>query len=130
MGDTQIAADILDGVEDAIATVGWTLTVEGYTLGALNPTNPGIGRSKVATQLIFQGFVYDYDDKDIDGTNVLVGDRAALLSIKGFTASQLALISTDATLLDSSDSKRYKIINKNITKVAGVPVVAELQLRS
>ena len=127
MGDVSIATDILSGVIDAMDAVGWELTVSGYTEGPLDPLNPGAGRPKTEVNFPLQGFIYEYDDEHIDGTNVLAGDRQSVLSIDGLTDAELKMIAPGSYLIDGTD--KYAILKPRLTKVSGVPVVAEAQLR-
>lgn len=128
MGDTSLSADILDGVVEAMDAVGWTLSVKYFEEGALDINNPGAGRPKTEVTFDLEGFVYDIEDKSIDGTNIKAGDRKGVLSIKDLTEAQRKKIAFGSYLVDGA--VQYHIKSAKFTAVAGVPVVVEVLLRN
>lgn len=124
MGDTSIATDILNAVEETMRDdVGKTLTLRHFTEGSLTPGNPGAGRPQTPVNETCFGIISNFEEKRIDGTVVLKGDMEGVVSLTGLTvepAPGMKLI--DGTI-------QYEVIYANLPEVAGVKVVAILHLR-
>lgn len=127
MGDTSVAQDLIDGVKDALEVVGDTSTVRIFTEGALDPLDPGAGRPRTPEDLSIEAFLYDFEDEYIDGTNVLKGDRKAILDVSTLTSIQISGIEQGTTLIDGADS--YAIVGTEDIEVAGVVVTMILHVR-
>jgi len=124
MGDVTIANDILDALSEAFQLdVGKALTLREVSLGSLNPINPGAGRTPTNIDHSAYGIISSYDSKRIDGTLVLKGDMEGILSLK-----ELSVVpEVGMRVIDGAVD--YEIIRAEIPEVAGVGVVAILQLR-
>lgn len=127
MGDTTIAQDLIDGVADAMATVGDTKTIRIVTEGSLNPSDPGAGKPRTPEDLSVEAFLYDFEDEYVDGTTVLKGDRKAIIDLSQLTSVQIAGIKQGHELIDGSES--YKIVAKNPIEVSGLTVTIILHIR-
>ena len=127
MGDTTIAADILEGVADALADVGTTRTLRIITAGSLNPSNPGAGPSQSTSDVSVEAIITDYEEKYIDGTTVLDGDKQAVIDLSTLSSVQIDGIRPGNFLVDGSII--YNIMRPKKYEVAGVPVAVVVQMR-
>lgn len=127
MGDTSIAQDIIDGVADALGDLGDTRTVRILTEGALTPGDPGAGKPRTPEDVSVEALLYDYEDRYVDETVILRGDRRAILSIGPLSVAQIDGIKQGSKLIDGADV--YTVVNKGEIEVAGLTVTMILQIR-
>jgi len=79
----DIAKEVASGISAAGGVLDVTFT--NYTRGTRSATQPTAGISTSATTFTAKGFVDDYTDRQIDGTQIQRGDRR--VSILGGTIS-------------------------------------------
>jgi hypothetical protein len=85
--------------------------------------NPATGTASVltASQACFAA-VFDIEQKMVDGTNVLAGDKTAYVSASGVTEPKEGSVLT-------WQGKDYRIVKHKTLAPAGVAVLFELQVR-
>jgi hypothetical protein len=127
MGDISIAQDLLSGVTDALADVGATRTVRITTFGALTPGDPGAGGTPTDEDVSVEALLYDYEDKYINNTSILKGDRKAILSIEPLSGAQIAAIKQGVKVIDGTDI--YTVVTASPIEVAGTLVTIILHIR-
>lgn len=124
MGDTGIATDILEAIEEAMDIVGHSMTLKSVAGSVLiDAAQPSLGKTKVTTNYPVTGEMIDFQEEEIDGINVQIGDRKAIISINGLAVT----ITTRDLLVDGSET--WKIIRVGTPTFAGVNVTQILHLR-
>jgi hypothetical protein len=127
MGDISIANDLLSGVTDALADLGSTRTVRITTFGALTPGAPGAGGTPTDEDISVEALLYDFEDKYINNTSILKGDRKAILSIEPLSVAQVNAIKQGVKLIDGTDV--YTVVKASPIEVAGTSVTIILHIR-
>jgi hypothetical protein len=127
MGDTSIAQDIISGVADALGDVGDTRTLRIVTPGTIDPSNPGAGATPTNADVPVEAIIVDYEERYIDGTLVLAGDKQAVIDLSALSSAQIAGIKPGNFLIDGSVI--YKILRPKKYEVAGIPVAVVVQMR-
>lgn len=125
MADITIPPDILAGVAEALEEVGKTMTLRKYSRGALNPSDPTAGKPLTPSDTTGKVFLFDYSDRDIDGTTVLKGDRIALFDLSGFDPTQ----PEKGDEIIEASTTTWKIVDIDYTEVQGTRVVGLAQVR-
>lgn len=105
-----------------ITRFGKAWTVRRYTKGTYDPSN-NTRTTSATTDYTVQGMLSDYQQREIDGTNILKGDKLLLVA-----ASGLAITPTITDLLVEG-STLYKIVNIEQIKPASTVLYYKLQLR-
>lgn len=127
MGDITIPADITEGVAEIMEEVGWTIIFRRVEYGPIDPDNPGAAPIETVIDKSFEGFIYDYEDRFINGTSVLQGDRLIIISIDGFTQTEIDAVEPPNYIVDSGDV--YGIIESRKIDVSGITSVIIAQIR-
>jgi hypothetical protein len=127
MGDISIANDLLSGVTDALADLGSTRTVRITTFGALTLGAPGAGGTPTDEDISVEALLYDFEDKYINNTSILKGDRKAILSIEPLSVAQVNAIKQGVKLIDGTDV--YTVVKASPIEVAGTSVTIILHIR-
>lgn len=84
MGDTSIATDLQEGIEDLVVELGKTGTIRHHpTSIPVDPNKDWLGTSDTPVDTSVEVLILDYSTREIDGTNVQAGDKKALVSLKG-----------------------------------------------
>jgi hypothetical protein len=128
MGSPTTAQDFLDAVEDVLDDLGDTRVVRITTYGVIDPADPGAGPSVSTTDYNVDAVLYDYQDRQIDGTAIQQGDRQAVLAVDSLSSAVIAAILPGAKLVDGSTV--YSIVRASPVEVAGETVTIFLQIRS
>lgn len=103
-----------------LAKFGAPATLKSQTPGAYNP---GTGTAPVTTfSQSCTACVFDVDQKLIDGTNVLAGDKTAYVGVVNVAAPVPGHVLT-------WQSKDYRAVKVNVLAPAGTPVLYELLVR-
>lgn len=130
MGDPGIATDLKDGIEDLVAELGQTVTIrrnEGTAF--VDPSQKWQGTVESLQDYSAEVLILDYRAQDVDGTAIQKGDKRALIDMKS-----LAITPDDDCLFFEAypvpaNTGPWHIVKVQLTEIAGVTVVAELQLR-
>lgn len=88
MGNILFGVDIASIVDGAISPGLLPATLHSITPGTRTPGDPTAGTNPTTTDHAGRGIIDDYDEKEIDGDVIRVGDRKILLignSIAGLT---------------------------------------------
>lgn len=120
---TALAEDFTEAIDDLITEVGGAAVIRSYTLGPLDPLNPGSGKPRTPVNTDVTAAVYDYEEGRIDGTVVQKGDKEAIVSMKDET------IDIDTEMLFIQDSIEWMIIETSKPKINGTIVTVILQVR-
>jgi len=124
MGDTTIASDIKSAIQDVADDIGKQITVRRITKGALvNATKPSLGYSETVSNHNGDCIVFDYESELIDGTIIKEGDRGIVISLDDFSI----IPTTKDFIIDGTE--QWKIVDVNLTEIAGVDCVCTLQTR-
>lgn len=113
-------ASLATTADNIIGTFGIPVTVLSKGIATYN-VDTGTVVTTDTTQTA-NGVITNYDTKDIDGSQVLRGDKRLLLSPIGITS-----IKPDAKVTIAGIS--YNVITVNETNPAGVALVYDLQIR-
>ncbi len=79
MGNILFGVDIAGLIADNIGPAVLDVTITKKTDAARDPANPTKGRPATPATYPCKGFWEDFAPTDIDGTNILLNDRKALL---------------------------------------------------
>ena len=124
MADLTIAQDILDGVDEIMDTIGKSVTLETATFGDwIDSTNKTKGKKKVTDTHSTKGYLYNFSDYLIDGTEIKRGDKQAIVSVKDLT-----IISDEIELLIDG-SEQWKVLQAKPIEVSGTITTIILHLR-
>lgn len=124
MADLTIAQDILDGVDEIMDTIGKSVTLKTATFGDwIDSTNKTKGKKKVTGTHSTKGFLYNFSDYLIDGTEIKRGDKQAIVSVKDLT-----IVSDEIELLIDG-SEQWKVLQAKPIEVSGTITAIILHLR-
>lgn len=127
MGDASISADIITGIGDAMADIGWALKVRSIEYPPVDPDHPGATPIETLVDTDFEGLIFDFDEKYMPGTTVIEGDMIVLVSVEGMTVDKIASIKAGNYIIDGSEI--YSIIKTAPIRVAGATVVVIAQVK-
>jgi hypothetical protein len=128
MGDVSIAADIIEGVADAMADVGSTRTLRLITYGDVDPDDPTAPPTEVLDDNDLEALLFEYNEKYMPNTSIEEGETMCIVSIQDLTDDQVDEIIPGNYLIDGSTT--YSISAVNPIEVAGITVTAILQLKA
>jgi len=106
--------------DDIIDEFGQPITLSSNSYGEYDP-NTGLVTNTVAT-VQSTGVLFDYGEKDINGTTILKGDKKLLIKPSGISS-----ISTNDIV--TVNSKDYHIVSVTETNPAGTNLLYELNVR-
>lgn len=104
---------------------GVAVTLGVTTSGAYNPATGAV--SVTTANAATYGYVEDYADRDIDGTNIVVGDRRVYLSTLTDAGSSVPKPGTDDSL--TFDGVAHRIIQSKAIPGAGTAALYDVQVR-
>jgi len=104
---------------------GLTCTITKQTAGTYS-TSTGVASVSTSTQSAY-GALFDYENKNIDGTLVKKGDRRLLLSALNTAGAALTAPSVNDTV--TANSVTYTIIAIRPIAPSGVAVAYDCQIR-
>jgi hypothetical protein len=108
--------------DELLTEFGATATMTRNTAGTYD-TSDGTTAAPTTTVQTVTAAVFDYEQKYLDGTLILAGDKQAFLSPAGITAP----LQGDVLTWQGTD---YTVIAVKPLSPAGVPLLFELQVRS
>lgn len=94
-----------------------------FTRSSAGAYDPATGAAVTLTDYTVTGAVFDYPDININGTDILRGDKRVLVSAKGLT-----VVPQPSDYL-TIDGVRHSIINIKRLAPANIPVLYTLQAR-
>lgn len=100
---------------------GQAITLTRATPGAYNVAT-GATAAGTTTQYVGTGVLFDYAQRDIDGTNVRIGDQLAYLAVDDLVAP-----ATGDTV--TVGAKTYNVVRGEQLNPAGTAVLYKAQLR-
>lgn len=127
MGDLTIAQDLLEGVAEALGTVGNTRTLKLITYGAIDIDNPGAAPTRLDEDVPIDALLFDFEQEYMPKANVLEGSTMAILSIIDLTDVQVSEIIPGNKLVDGTET--FEIISALEVEASGVPVTFIIQLK-
>jgi len=104
---------------------GLTCTITKQTAGTYS-TSTGVASVSTSTQSAY-GALFDYENKNIDGTLVKKGDRRLLLSALNTAGAALTAPSVNDTV--AANSVTYTIVAIRPIAPSGVAVAYDCQIR-
>lgn len=110
-------ADVADGL---LREFGVAVSVKYASPGVYDPATGSVASAFVSVSSI--AYIDDYADRDIDGTNILQGDRRVYLSAVGMTKPQPG----DKILIDGVE---FAIKQSKAIPAAGGASLFDLQVR-
>ena len=105
---------------------GLTCTITKQTAGTYS-TSTGVASVSTSTQSAAYGALFDYENKNIDGTLVKKGDRKLLLSALNTAGAVLTAPSVNDTV--TANSVTYTIVAIRPIAPSGVAVAYDCQIR-
>src|SRR4051812_28822870 len=115
-------SDIADVADELLAEFGATCSLGVVTVGAYDTATGGATSTSTATPIT--AAIFDFPQKYIDGTMILVGDKRVLISPSGLSAAPKA----PDTLTDSLGAV-HRVINCKAIAPAGTAVLYIAQVR-
>lgn len=119
---TAFYGELAEVADELLAEYGQTCSLGVVTTGAYDPATGTASITSAAHTVT--AALFDYPQKFIDGTMILVGDKRALVSPVGLTAEP----KPGHTLTDAAGAA-YSVINAKATAPAGTAVLWTLQVR-
>lgn len=114
--------DIAAVADELLEEFGATCTLGVVTVGAYNTTTGSAASTSTPTSIT--AALFDFPQRFIDGTTILVGDKRALISTAGLATAPKA-----ADTLTDSLGAVYRVINAKAIAPAGTPVLYIAQVR-
>jgi hypothetical protein len=106
---------------------GQSLTLTKITAGTYNPSTGGVTGGTTSTQLAY-GAVFEYGNKNIDGTLIKVGDKQLLLS--AFKTDGTALTAPVVNDTVTIGGTTYTITQAKSSAPAGTVVLYDCNVRA
>lgn len=119
---TAFYDELAEVADELLAEYGQACQLGVVTTGAYDPETGGASTSSAYYQVT--AALFDYPQKFIDGTMILMGDKRALVSPVGLTAEP----KPGHTLTDAAGAV-FTVINAKATAPAGTVVLWTLQVR-
>lgn len=127
MGDTTIAQDILEGVADALGSLGDTRSFRVITIPSVDVNNPGATPVETESDTEVEALLFDFDQEYMAGANILEGGLMSIISIEGVADATIAEMEPGNRLVDGSTI--YEIVRVQKIEVAGIIVAVIVQLK-
>lgn len=106
--------------DEIIAEFGQLVTIKQVAQGEYDPATSLI--TNTTTNIVSKGVIFDYGEKDINGTTILKGDKKLYVTANGVTN-----ITTNDTVIVGT--QEYHITDVMQTSPAGVNLLWELKVR-
>ena len=128
MGDVTIANATIEAVEIALLTVGEPVQMQFVSLSDIDENDPGAEPTETVVSINVEGFVFNFDETYMPGTNVIEGDSMGLISLADLTDQQVADIGISDRIVVGTAI--YEIVKSRPIDIAGKPVTYIFQLKS
>ncbi len=113
-------SELVTTADDLITEFGQTITVKRNTYGEYDVDTGEV--PNVVTTLKLKGVLFDYGEKELNGTTILKGDKKLLVQPTGISSIE----NTDIITVNGKD---YAVVNVIETNPAGINLLFEVALR-
>ena len=107
-------------VDEIIAEFGQPITIKTTTIGEYDPITGVVNNT--TTNVIAKGVLFDYGEKDINGTTILKGDKKLYITANGVSS----ITTNDSISIGTTD---YHITSVTQTNPAGTNLLWEVSVR-